>query len=62
VDRFPFGVLQTGAWLNAVPSKPGFYAVALTVMAEPINLFLVFSDIRDKDVAWLLVVPCSKTS
>ncbi len=45
-DRFPYGVLPTGAWFNAVTGKPGFYAVALSVMVEPINLFLVFSEIR----------------
>ncbi len=55
-----YGVLPPGAWLNAVTVKPNLDPVPLQVLAKPINLFLFFSDVRDKDVAWLVVVHCSK--
>jgi len=38
-----------------VPVKPDIDAVALQVLAEPVNLFLVFPDVRDEDVALFLV-------
>ena len=55
-DSFPNGIFPASTWLNAVSVKPDIDPVAFQILAEPINLFLVFPDIRDKDVAWLLVV------
>ena len=40
---------------NIMPVKPDFYSALGQLIVELVNLVLVFPDIRDEDVAWLVV-------
>jgi hypothetical protein len=57
----PDRITEITAWLNTVTVEPDIDPVAFQVLAKPVNLFLVFSDIRDEDMAWLVVGHWSKT-
>ena len=57
----PDRITEITAWLNTVTVEPDIDPVAFHVLAKPVNLFLVFSDIRDEDMEWLVVGHWSKT-